>query len=99
MFKNGFNKLGVGQAKENQGTLIGWEQIHQYLGLCVSTMIRYRRDHGLPICNMPDNRVFTTKNLIDQWVIARMLEQESLTAQAEHKTEPSTDNQELTPDS
>ncbi len=70
-------------AKENQATLIGGEQICQYLGLCISSVIRYRRNHALPVCNLPDGRLFTTKNLIDQWVIARMLEQESLAVQAD----------------
>ena len=72
MRANGFNKLGTGQAKPDQGTLIGWDQISQYLGLCVSTLIRYRRSDGLPVCHLPDGRMFTSKCLIDQWILARL---------------------------
>ena len=65
-------------ANENQGALIGWRQISEYAGLCASTLIRYTRSDGFPACHLPDKRMFTTKGLVDQWVMARMvIEQES----------------------
>ena len=83
MKHNGAHRLATGPPKDNQGTLVGWEQISQYLGLCVSTLIKYRRSDALPVCNLPDNRVFSTKNLIDQWVMVRYVEQDKAADQAE----------------
>ncbi len=76
--RNGFNKLGTRQPSDDQGSLIGWRQISRYSGLCVSTLIRYRRDHGFPACHLPDKRMFTTKTLVDQWVMARMVVEQEL---------------------
>ena len=76
--RNGFNKLGTRQPNDNHGTLIGWKQISQYTGLCVSTLIRYTRSDGFPACHLPDNRMFTTKTLVDQWIMARMTIEQGL---------------------
>ena len=68
----------TGSASEHQGSLIGWKQISQYTGLCMSTLIRYTRSDGFPACHLPDNRMFTTKTLVDQWVMARMTIEQGL---------------------
>ena len=44
--------------------------------MCVQTVGKYRRTAGLPVCCLPDGRLFTTKNLLDQWTIARMIAQD-----------------------
>lgn len=63
--------------QDNQGGLVGWKAITQYAGLCVTALAKYRRFDGFPACALPDGRMYTSKNLIDQWIMARMvLEQE-----------------------
>ena len=68
----------TGSASEHQGSLIGWKQISQYTGLCMSTLLRYTRSDGFPACHLPDNRMFTTKTLVDQWIMARMTIEQGL---------------------
>ncbi len=83
MGMNGHKRYAIRSNTENQGGLIGGKQISQYAGLCLSAVTKYRRLHGFPVCHLPDNRLYTTKSLIDQWIIARQLEQESLAVQAD----------------
>jgi hypothetical protein len=54
------------------GTLRNWKAIYLYLGVSESTARRWERLHGLPVMRMPGGEAFTTKNLIDQWVLARV---------------------------
>ena len=68
---------------ENQGGLIGGKAISQYLGLCLSAVRKYRRFDGLPVCYLPDGRLYSSKNLIDQWVMVRYVEQDRAADQAE----------------
>ena len=72
------NAQDLSDANDYQGSLIGWKQISQYTGLCVSTLIRYTRSDGFPACHLPDKRMLTTKTLIDQWVMARMTIEQGL---------------------
>ena len=65
-------------ATDNQGGLIGWKAISQYSGLCRSALDRYRHSDGFPVCHLPDKRMFTTKRLVDQWVMARMVVEQEL---------------------
>jgi len=68
---NGHARIATRKPQANQGSLIGWSQICEYLGLCVTACIKYRRFEGLPVCKLPDGRMFTSKTLIDQWILAR----------------------------
>ena len=72
------NARDLSETSRYQGTLIGWKQISQYTGLCMSTLIRYTRSDGFPACHLPDKRMFTTKTLVDQWVMARMVIEQGL---------------------
>ena len=56
---------------KGQGTLIGWRGIAHYLGVCERTACRLSEFQGLPIAKFPDKRVFTSKLLIDRWILAR----------------------------
>ena len=56
----------------SKSTLIGNDAIARYLGICVGTLNRWRRLHGFPAGSMPDGRVITTENLIDQWIMQRI---------------------------
>ena len=71
-------RRSIPDANADQVSLIGWKQISQYTGLCVSTLIRYTRSDGFPVCHLPDQRMFTTKSLIDQWIMARMTIEQGL---------------------
>ena len=79
----------TGSASEHQGSLIGWKQISQYTGLCVSTLIRYTRSDGFPVCHLPDQRMFTTKSLIDQWIMARMVIEQGLADSVDNSVDKS----------
>ena len=87
--RNGFNKLGTRQPNDDQGTLVGWRQISQYTGLCVSTLIRYTRSDGFPACHLPDKRMFTTKTLVDQWIMARMVIEQDLDSPVDNPVDKS----------
>ena len=75
---NGQCRKATREATKNQGGLIGWKAISQYSGLCRSALDRYRHSDGFPVCHLPDKRMFTTKRLVDQWVMARMMVEQEL---------------------
>jgi len=81
MGANGHRSRAIGGPNASQGALIGWKQISQYLGLCVSSCIKYRASDALPVCHLPDGRMFTTKVLIDQWILARLQAEQDTGAQ------------------
>lgn len=58
-------------AKSDVGGIYGWRKIARYLGVCERTAHRWSQEQGLPVASMPDRRVYTTRSLIDQWVLAR----------------------------
>ena len=53
------------------GALSGWRAISQYLGVCESTAREWSRRDALPVTWRPDGRVYITKSLIDQWLMAK----------------------------
>ena len=83
------NARDLSEANSYQGTLIGWKQISQYSGLCVSTLIRYTRSDGFPACHLPDNRMMTTKTLVDQWIMARMTIEQGLAGVVDNSVDKS----------
>ena len=78
---NGHTRKATREQQGNQGALIGWKQICEYLGLSVSSCIKYRRLEALPVCHLPDGRMFTSKCLIDQWILARLQAEQDNSAQ------------------
>ena len=61
-------------SEQQQGVVIGWRDIAQYLGVSVATARRWQLDLGLPIANRGSGaqfRVYTSKSLIDKWIYAR----------------------------
>lgn len=56
---------------ESTEVLIGWKNISRHLGVCMSTVQKWKKEHGFPVGVLPDGRYATTKNLIEQWFIAR----------------------------
>ena len=89
MARIGRIRHATGSASEHQGSLIGWKQISQYTGLCMSTLIRYTRSDGFPACHLPDNRMFTTKTLVDQWIMARMTIEQGLAGVVDNSVDKS----------
>ena len=75
---NGQCRKATREATDNQGGLIGWKAISLYSGLCRSALDKYRHSDGFPVCHLPDKRMFTTKTLIDQWIMARMVVEQEL---------------------
>ena len=60
--------------EQQQGVIVGWLDIAQYLGVSVSTARRLELDLALPIANRGSSaqyRVYTSKSLIDKWIYAR----------------------------
>ena len=82
-------RRSIPDANADQVSLIGWKQISQYTGLCVSTLIRYTRSDGFPVCHLPDQRMFTTKSLIDQWIMARMTIEQGLAGVVDNSVDKS----------
>lgn len=62
---------------DNQSTewILTWPDIASHLGVSVSTARRWARLHDLPIARLPDGRACTTRNLVEQWLFARVLVQ------------------------
>ena len=54
-----------------QGAIIGVTDIARYCGISLVTVWRWRRLHGFPATTLPDGRIYTTKSLIDKWVMSR----------------------------
>lgn len=50
--------------------LEGLQAIGNYIGRGESTVIKYITGHGLPATRLPSGKWFTTKRLIDQWILA-----------------------------
>ena len=82
-------RRSIPDAHADQVSLIGWKQISQYTGLCVSTLIRYTRSDGFPACHLPDNRMMTTKTLVDQWIMARMTIEQGLAGAVDNSVDKS----------
>ena len=82
-------RRSIPECHANQGSLIGWKQISQYTGLGVSTLIKYSRSDGFPVCHLPDQRMFTTKSLVDQWVMARMVIEQDLAGAVDNPVDKS----------
>ena len=52
------------------GTLRTWKEIATYLAVSESTVRRWHRDYELPVNRSVGKRVFSTRNLVDRWVLA-----------------------------
>lgn len=55
--------------------LEGWQAIREHTGRAQRTLHRWRRRYGLPVCNLPNGRVATSTELLDQWLIERAYRQ------------------------
>jgi len=53
-------------------TIIGGKAISGYMGICLQTLVRWRKNHAFPVGALPDGRLVTTKPLIEQWILARI---------------------------
>ena len=80
-------------------TLIGAIDISGYLGICVRTLTRWRKNHAFPVGALPDGRLVTTKPLIEQWILARIECTRMNGGKPYLPASLQTNNQELTPDS
>ena len=58
--------------------LLTWPLISQYLWVSTTTARRWARVEGLPIAYRPDGRTFTSKSLIDQWILVRVRQRREL---------------------
>ena len=50
--------------------LTGWKQIGAYLGVSVTTVIRYHKDHGLPVHRCPMGPPAALPDEINSWLKA-----------------------------
>ena len=57
--------------QEGPEVLITWKRISRYCGVSVDALINWRNNHGFPAAPLPDGRIAVTKNLIEQWLMAR----------------------------
>jgi len=60
---------------QNQHILIGAKTIAQPFGCSAQTIYRWRRHLGFPACKLPNGQLAITYTLIDQWLLARHMEQ------------------------
>ena len=58
-------------ANQEADWLIGHKAIARYIGISLRTVSHWREWHKLPVTNLPDGRVATSKSLLDQWLMSR----------------------------
>lgn len=73
------------QRNKEPGVLVGVKSIRRYMQIGPNTFYTFQRVHGLPAMRLPDGRWCTSKNLIDDWIVARWK------AQAQETAEPETE--------
>ena len=59
------------EAGEETYLVVGNARIARYLGVSLSCFQNWRKNHAFPVGILPDGRIATTRNLVDQWVLAR----------------------------
>lgn len=57
--------------KREPGVVTGVRNICRYMQIGPQTFYNLHTNHGLPAMRLPDGRWSTSKNLIDDWIIAR----------------------------
>lgn len=67
--------------------LQGWHAIQEHTGKGRSTLARWRRWYGLPVCNLPNGHVATSTELLDQWLIERAYRQAEAKVTANEATQ------------
>ncbi len=67
--------------------LIGAELIADYVQMKHETVKRWRRKEAFPMAKMPDGRWFTSTELIDRWILARMYAQDAREKKAKENTQ------------
>ena len=83
---------------DGQGLIHTWGPIAQYLGTSVSTARRWANYYGLPVGHTPAGRVFTSKSMIDQWILAKAKLRWAMLAEAKAERDTKRDNQGVTAD-
>jgi len=69
--------------RKEPGVLTGVRKICKYMAMSSPTFYKLVRGHGLPAMRLPGGRWCTTKNLIDDWVLARWKKQKLARGPAE----------------
>lgn len=82
-----------------QGAIIGVADISRYCGISLVTVWRWRRLHSFPATTLPDGRIYTTKSLIDKWIMSRQDCIGRLNQSPGRPRKVKTSNQEVTGDS
>ena len=59
------------QRNKEPGVLTGVRNICKYMQIGPNTFSKLHTSHGLPAMRLPDGRWSTSKNLIDDWIVAR----------------------------
>jgi len=62
------------RAKE-ASILIGATSIAKYMGCSRQTIYRWRTHRSFPAAKLPNGRLAITRNQIEQWLLARYMEQ------------------------
>ena len=73
------------------GILTGVRNIARYMQIGAETFYKLYQHHGLPAMRLPGGRWSTSKNLIDDWIVARWKAQTGKTPD-EAETSSATDN-------
>ena len=72
--------------------LEGIPSIARAVGRSKSTIPRWIKDHGFPACKLPSGTWFTSRTLINNWILARRRTQtEAQHASESTKTRPKND--------
>ena len=51
--------------------LEGSKEIQRYLGISRWRVWNWTKDHGLPVCKLPNGRLGTTTDLLNAWILSR----------------------------
>ena len=57
--------------KYDRTLLWGAKGVAEYIGYAPITVRRWSKRHGLPLCKLPDGRLISSTQLVDDWFMAR----------------------------
>ena len=65
-----FMKVYQKKSLEHRGFLYTKREIAEYMGVCPSTVTRLIKSSALPVARQGNGLFFTSKQLLDQWILA-----------------------------
>lgn len=70
-------KASLDEAYLDRTIIYGADRIAEYVSRKQLTVVRWRRKEAFPMAKAPDGRWFTSTELIDRWILARMHAQDA----------------------